>query len=364
MKIFELHYSTSWAGAERVVVDLSNELAKSNEVVLCTIEDDSLPGKSYYKKELSPNIKYINLKCQSGLQLKALWRIYKTIKKEKPDIVHAHTDLINLFLPTLLYTKTRYFHTLHSLAEKCLKKPYLKCMYKWFYKNRIQAITISNACLVSYKQLYHLNNGIKIENGRSSLSPSTKYEQTTKEIQKLKIHPDDKVFVHIARCEEAKNQELLVNAFSRILQDNIHAILLMIGANYDAPHNQHLFTHMPKGMYCLGLKNNIGDYLLNANFFILSSKWEGLPISLLEALSCGVIPICTPAGGIPDIIIDEQKGFLSPDFTEDNFYKAIKKAIQKESSFERKNLITYFQENYSMQHCANLYLKTFKNDTV
>ena len=44
MKIFELHYSTSWAGAERVVVDLSNELAKSNEVVLCTIEDDSLPG--------------------------------------------------------------------------------------------------------------------------------------------------------------------------------------------------------------------------------------------------------------------------------------------------------------------------------
>lgn len=181
---------------------------------------------------------------------------------------------------------------------------------------------------------------------------------------KLKIHPDDKVFVHIARCEEAKNQELLVNAFSRILQDNIHAILLMIGANYDAPHNQHLFTHMPKGMYCLGLKNNIGDYLLNANFFILSSKWEGLPISLLEALSCGVIPICTPAGGIPDVIIDEQKGFLSPDFTEDNFYKAIKKAIQKESSFERKNLITYFQENYSMQHCANLYLKTFKNDTV
>ena len=59
MKIFELHYSTSWAGAERVVIDLSNELAKSNEVVLCIIEDDLLPGKSYYKKELSQNIKYI-----------------------------------------------------------------------------------------------------------------------------------------------------------------------------------------------------------------------------------------------------------------------------------------------------------------
>ena len=106
MKILELHYSTSWAGAERVVVDLSNELSHTNEVILCTILDDSLPGKSYYKKDLSPNIKYINLKCQRGLQIKALWKVYKLIKNLKPDIVHAHTDLMVLFLPALLYRKT------------------------------------------------------------------------------------------------------------------------------------------------------------------------------------------------------------------------------------------------------------------
>ena len=89
MKIFELHYSTSWAGAERLVVDLSNALSKTNEVILCIIEDDRLPEKAYYKKDISPSIKYINLKCKSGLQLKALWRIYKAIKSEKPDIAYA-----------------------------------------------------------------------------------------------------------------------------------------------------------------------------------------------------------------------------------------------------------------------------------
>lgn len=364
MKILELHYSTSWAGAERVVVDLSNELSHTNEVILCTILDDSLPGKSYYKKDLSPNIKYINLKCQRGLQIKALWKVYKLIKNLKPDIVHAHTDLMVLFLPALLYRKTKYFHTLHNLANKCLKRNYLKDIYKWFYNKRIQAITISKVCLDSYIQLYHLNNAIKIDNGRSQLCPSNKIKETCDEIKKLKLHPDDKIFVHVARCAEAKNQSLLVSTFKKILDEDIHAILLMIGANYDNPNNKALFSNIPKGMYCLGTKNNICDYLLNADFFILSSLWEGLPISLLEAISCGVIPICTPAGGIPDVIIDEQKGFLSPDFTENNFYKTIKKAIQKESSFERKNLITYFQENYSMQHCANLYIKTFKNDTV
>ena len=59
MKILELHYSTSWAGAERVVVDLSNELSHTNEVILCTILDDSLPGKSYYKKDLSGKLIFV-----------------------------------------------------------------------------------------------------------------------------------------------------------------------------------------------------------------------------------------------------------------------------------------------------------------
>ena len=57
MKILELHYSTSWAGAERFVVDLCNELANKHEVVLCTIEDDNIPEKAYYKKDLKKNVK-------------------------------------------------------------------------------------------------------------------------------------------------------------------------------------------------------------------------------------------------------------------------------------------------------------------
>ena len=42
MKILELHYSTAAAGAERLVIDLSNELSRNNELVLCTTDDDSI----------------------------------------------------------------------------------------------------------------------------------------------------------------------------------------------------------------------------------------------------------------------------------------------------------------------------------
>ena len=49
MKILELHYSTAAAGAERLVIDLSNELSRNNELVLCTTDDDSILENSYYR---------------------------------------------------------------------------------------------------------------------------------------------------------------------------------------------------------------------------------------------------------------------------------------------------------------------------
>jgi len=142
MKILELHYSTAAAGAERLVIDLSNELSRNNELVLCTTDDDSILENSYYKNEISARIKYINLKCKSGLGVKSIWRILKIIKEEKPDIVHSHANLITLFLPAILLPGIRYFHTIHNLAERCLINKNLKFIYKWFYKKKVQPVTI------------------------------------------------------------------------------------------------------------------------------------------------------------------------------------------------------------------------------
>lgn len=360
MKILELHYSTSWAGAERFVVDLSNELSKTQEVILCTIEDDDIPQKSYYKKEINTKVKYINLKCKTGLQIKALWRIYKIIKKENPDIVHAHTDLICIFLPALLLKKIIFFHTLHSLADVCLRKKYLKPIYAWFYRNKIKPITISDACYNSFKILYGENNSIKIDNGRSPLNTTNNLIDVHKEIEGFKLHDDDKVFIHVARCQPEKNQKLLIDSFNIFLRNNYHGILIIIGDGYDKPENKYLLDIKEKGIYWVGTKNNVGDYLSESDFFILSSKYEGLPISLLEAMSYGVIPICTPVGGIPNVINNNSLGYLSKSEKVEDFYIAIRDAFEKYEDFNKSNLVRCFNEKYSMEFCAKNYLNYFK----
>lgn len=359
MKILEVHYSTAWAGAERLVVDLCNELSETNEVVLCTIEDDSLPGKAYYKSELRPSIKYINLKCKSGNDIRGFYRLLKTIRDIKPDIVHAHTDALNLWIPSLFYHRAKYFHTIHSLADKRQFSKWLTPVYKFFYRNRIQAITISNICQQSYVKLYQINNAIQIDNGRSQMQPSPQIKEAKKEVDGYRIGERTKIFVHVARCSKAKNEELLFRSFSRLYKENKDCVLLVIGANYDSPKNKHLLEEATPNIHWLGLKDNVYDYLLNGDFFILSSIYEGLPISLLEALSAGIIPVSTPAGGIPDVIKNRGIGYLSPSMDDEDFYNTIITALETSDNCNREGLVNYFQNNYSMKHCAELYLQAF-----
>ena len=146
---------------------------------------------------------------------------------------------------------------------------------------------------------------------------------------------------------------------NNLYKEDKDCILFVIGANYDSPEYKHLLEEATPNIHWLGLKNNVCDYLINSDFFILSSKWEGLPISLLEAISIGIIPICTPAGGIPDVIKDKSLGYLSPNMDEEDFYRTIIDALETSEYFNREKLIEHFQENYSMKHCANQYIQAF-----
>ena len=71
MKILEIITHLGSGGAERFVVDLSNELAKSNEVTLMTILDDKVDAenRNFCRFSLSKNVKYVNLGLPNGLKL-------------------------------------------------------------------------------------------------------------------------------------------------------------------------------------------------------------------------------------------------------------------------------------------------------
>ena len=64
-------------------------------------------------------------------------------------------------------------------------------------------------------------------------------------------------------------------------------------------------------VHLLGARSNPRDYMVAADAFCLSSLYEGMPITLIECLSVGAIPICTPVGGIKNMIEDGVNGLLA-----------------------------------------------------
>ena len=85
-----------------------------------------------------------------------------------------------------------------------------------------------------------------------------------------------------------------------------------------------------------------------------------MPISLLEAFACGCIPVCTPVGGIVDLVKNGVTGFVSKSIGEDDYYNSLLQFIKEHKNINRENLKKIFYNNYSIEHCTKQYIDLFK----
>lgn len=362
MKIVQLVYHLGFGGSEKFVVNLSNQLAEmGHEVTLVQLRNDTDTFDIYFNKQfLSDKVEYMNLGLSKGFTAKKAITVKKALRKLKPDIVHSHLNILPYYyILTLLPGKPKFIHTIHNVAEKETENKWQQKLNRWFYKfNLITPITISEECKVSYINLYHLPTPKCIDNGTPEIKPSIKIKEARNEI-KSKLHsPDAKIFLHVARFNESKNQKLLIKSFNQITADGINADLFIIGGSLDSPIGQALQSQASDRVHFLGTKKNVGDYMLNADYFIMSSLWEGLPISLIEAMSVGLLPISTPAGGISDVIKDGYNGFLSSDFTQEAFIDTIKRALS--TRIEKDNIYNTYKKSFSMESCAKAYEEVYR----
>ncbi len=364
MRILQLIYSLTAGGAEKITVDLSNELSKKNEVYLCVIhkEDEEL---SFLKNQLSKNINYVNLGCLKGNNFKTFLTIFNLLYKIRPEVVHAHLNTkLYIYLPSIiLKNRIKFIHTIHNLAPKDVGYSWQKRLNNFFYKRRlINGVTISEECKDSFIEYYNHSNVYLVENGVSNPKTTKFFLSVKEEVNNLKSKSSSIVFIHVARFSEQKNQEILINVFNRLVRENYEVNLIVLGDNFDSLEAKTVRENSNPNIHYLGAKTNVTDYLLSSDAFVLSSLWEGLPISLLEAMSCGVIPVCTPAGGIPDVIKNETTGYLSKDFTEQGLYDATIKCINNMDQFDRENLKNFFITNFSIEKCAKKYLEIYNDN--
>ena len=361
MKILQLVYSLGPGGAERFVVDLSNELSRQgHDVTLCVLRDDKLGNSGFYRNDLSDKLNYINLKIPEGLRFNNIVILNQLINKLKPQVVHTHLNLVNYLFPlTFIHPEIRFFHTIHSFPKSEVKSKLEFRLRKYFYsKRRMKAVTISEEISRHFLSYYKFSSFSEIYNGRDLPRPTSSYSDVKNDIQKFR-DAGSTIFLHIGSCNAAKNQRMLIGAFNKMTNNDDHAVLMIIGSGFDTEEGRHLKKIASDKIKFLGEKHNVSDYLLNADAFCLSSVREGMPISLLEAFACGCTPICTPVGGLINTIKNGETGYLSESVSEDDYYVALRMYLENKNKIKKEDLIRYYNNNFSIEECAKKYLSLY-----
>ena len=368
MKILELNKSLYPGGAERFIVDLSNELSKieGNEICVCTYMDERIPRNKFYLSQLCGNVKVKNLPCDGRLftKIKLIFSIYRLIKTMRPDVVHCHLSSFNfVILPALLNHKPFYVNTLHNLADKNIKPGIDKFIKKIMYRGLIKPITISPLCYNSFTSYMGFNTSVMIENGCREIKKTSKFYDVIKEVNSYKYTSKTKVFINVARVHPQKNHLLLVESFNNLIDNGGDAILLIIGSlDIDIELTKKIMKcNRTNRIHFLGTKENISDYLFASDAFCLSSSWEGAPISLLEAGFAGCYPLCTPVGGCKDIIINNEWGMLSNNMSVESFTKMLQNYMIQ-PYHERNYISTLYKSKYLMTECAKKYQALFRHE--
>lgn len=356
-----LNYNLRKGGAERIVVELANGLAKRYKVILCNITVYN-PYNSYVF-DVSKDVKLLELNCKSGLNPLAYIKVATLIHKLKPHIVHCHCDMSLIFVPLVLNKRsTKFIHTLHNVAEEAIRFKGLKSLYRYFYEYHVTSVVISQFCQNTYADFYGLQNSILIVNSRSKMELSDKISFVETEILNLKPVKESKVFIHVARfAPRQKNHILLFNSFIQLKMEYREIVLLVVGEGYGEMSAELKIEYSKADIFFIGSKINVADYLYFSDYFVLSSIFEGLPVSLIESMSFGLIPICTPAGGIVDVIDESSNiGYISAGFTQEDYYKSLRAAYLNEKNINPIDVVDFYNENFSFSNFIDAHQQLYE----
>ena len=256
-----------------------------------------------------------------------------------------------------------YCHTVHNAADKEAGGSFISSgMRKFcFHRGWITPITISAESLHSFRKYYGMDAPM-IFNGRNVDAGMLVSDEVKEQFKQYRHTNKTRVLISLARIDPVKRQTLLARVVMRLKREGYDLIVLFIGGERDAQMTAELRSYNDEAIQLLGELHNPLEYLKMGDAYALCSSYEGMPISLIEAIGVGCIPVCTPVGGIVDVVHNGENGFLSDGIGEESYYKTVKRFLSltdvQLKDMKQKALATYGP--FSMYECACNYVKLFE----
>ncbi|QBN18389.1 glycosyltransferase family 4 protein [Flavobacterium nackdongense] len=324
MRIIQIIDSLEAGGAERMAVNYANALAHKIDFsgLVATRKEGALIN------QLDSDVSYLFLNKKSAFDLKSLGQLRQFVKKNKVEIIHAHsTSFFTAFLLKLSCPKTKLiWHDHYGDSEFLAKRSSFGLQLVLPFFNGIIAV---NQQLKNWaEQQLHFKNVIYLPN-----FPAADNRIAAKTI--LDGMPGKRI-VCLANLRVQKDHFLLLEVAKKMQKSHPDWTFHLVGKDFEDDYSKKIRAkildyNLQKTVYCYGSRNDISAILEQSEIGILTSQSEGLPVALLEYGWHSKPVVVTSVGEIPLVIQNGINGFLVETGSVELFFDALVKLMEKES---------------------------------
>lgn len=302
-------------GAERVAVNLLKAMVERDITVDLVLANAEGP----YLNQLPAQVRLVNL--AAGRVIKAIAPLARYLKENRPIALLSHmnhANVVAVLARELAGTKTRLVlvehNTLSEGKAQLLRSKLVPPFMKWLYPRAESIVGVSKGVAED------LERRMGFEPGKVSVvyNPVVNNELISKATSPLN-HPwfqkgSPPVFLAVGRLTEQKDFLTLIKAFA-LLREQRFARLIILGEGESRSELEAIIKTLgiAEDVSLPGFVDNPYAYMYNASVFVLSSRWEGLPTVLIEAMGCGCPVVSTDCPAGPKEILEAGKyGLLVP----------------------------------------------------
>tara|TARA_R110002096_G_scaffold251769_1_gene444698 strand:+ start:3350 stop:4459 length:1110 start_codon:yes stop_codon:yes gene_type:complete len=335
--------SLSSGGAERVISTLSNNLIEKYNIIIITF----IKSDPFYK--LDSRIRVIH--CQENINTPAsiigslrlnynlVKQISRIFKSEKINISIGFITSANIL--TVIASKINRIPCIISERNNPLIEnvPKLWILLRKFVYPLADSLVLQTQ---GVKKIYEK----KIKHDKLNILPNPISSELS--ILRKNKSVKKKIILSVGRLDKNKCHDILINAFNKVQQNDWKVIIIGTGNEKVKLDNLISINNLAKKVKIISNVKNIHDYYNEAAIFVFTSRTEGFPNALLEAMYFGIPTISTNCDfGPSDLIDDGINGYLIPIENQIELEKRLSKLIDNEelrNTFSTKSKLS--TENY------------------
>jgi glycosyltransferase involved in cell wall biosynthesis len=309
------------AGTEIATYYIAEYLAqRGHEVHVITSLDEGLPEESYEKGFHTHRLPKVRIRFIGGL---IFWAdIVGILRKIKPDIVHAQSLISGM--PALL-------------SNKLLRIPYMiygrgsdVYLPDWFTKLAAKGILKNASAVIALTE--HMKDAMQAIYSRDIIVVPNGINLNENAEREAEGGNPGKRVLFVGRLHPVKGVQYLLGAMKMVHQELPEAKLILVGDGEEREHLENLTDSLGiRGCVEFAGRvphDRVQDYMNRAEVFVLPSLSEGFPVTILEAMACGLPVVATRVGGIPDIIEDGTNGYLVDARDQEQIAEALLRVLQ------------------------------------